>query len=95
MQKLSVRADECLYIGDGGSHELEAASALGMTALQAVWYLQEGTRSPVRRSPDSISWNSRLRFCHIYRFMPPPAAGHTASYTSHPAAAVPDASRFP
>lgn len=27
--------------------------------------------------------------------MPPPAAGHKASYTSHPAAAVPDASRFP
>lgn len=51
MQKLSVKADECLYIGDGGSHELEAASALGMTALQAVWYLQEGTRSPVRRRP--------------------------------------------
>lgn len=51
MQKLSVRADECLYIGNGGSHELEAASALGMTALQAVWYLQEGTRSPMSRKP--------------------------------------------
>ena len=35
MEGLGVRAGECLYIGDGGSHELEAADIMGMTALQA------------------------------------------------------------
>lgn len=43
INELGVRAEECLFIGDGGSQELEASSALGMHALQAVWYLKEGT----------------------------------------------------
>ena len=42
---LSVTAEECLYVGDGGSFELEAASKLGMTAVQALWYIKE--RMPV------------------------------------------------
>ena len=41
MDKLSVTPEECLYVGDGGSFELEAATELGMTAVQAVWYLKE------------------------------------------------------
>lgn len=43
MEHLGVKPEECLYIGDGGSHELEAAAALGMHTAQAVWYLREGT----------------------------------------------------
>jgi putative hydrolase of the HAD superfamily len=39
---LGVTPEECLFVGDGGSHELEAARSLGMTALQAVWYLRQG-----------------------------------------------------
>lgn len=39
MTRLGVGAGECLYIGDGGSHELEAARALDMHTAQAVWYL--------------------------------------------------------
>lgn len=41
MRDLDVKPEECLYIGDGGSRELETATALGMKAVQAVWYLQE------------------------------------------------------
>lgn len=41
MEGLSVKAEECLYIGDGASYELETASKLGMTALQATWYFKE------------------------------------------------------
>lgn len=41
INKLMVHADECLYIGDGGSRELETAQELGMKAIQAVWYLKE------------------------------------------------------
>jgi putative hydrolase of the HAD superfamily len=39
---LGVTPEECLFVGDGGSHELESARSLGMTALQAVWYLRPG-----------------------------------------------------
>lgn len=49
VEKLSVKAEECLYVGDGGSHELEAARELGMNAVQAVWYLREGTMQPTGR----------------------------------------------
>ena len=52
IEKLGVKADECLYVGDGGSYELEAARALGMQAVQAVWYLKEGTNQPSRRKAD-------------------------------------------
>ena len=43
MESLSVKPEECLYVGDGGSDELEAARSLGMTAVQAVWYLRKGS----------------------------------------------------
>ena len=49
MGGLSVRAEECIYVGDGGSHELEAAEKLGRNAVQAVWYLKDGTMQPVGR----------------------------------------------
>ena len=38
MDKLSVTADECLYVGDGGSKELFAAKDLGMKTLQAQYF---------------------------------------------------------
>ena len=49
IRKLKVRADECLYTGDGDSNELEAAEKTGMKPVQAVWYLKEGTVHPVKR----------------------------------------------
>ena len=52
MADLGVRPEECLYIGDGGSNELEAARTLGMKALQAVWYLQEGTSQQTGRKAE-------------------------------------------
>lgn len=49
LDKLHVQANECLYVGDGGSYELEAAQRLGMKAVQAAWYLKEHTAQPARR----------------------------------------------
>ena len=40
LHRLGVAPEECLYVGDGGSFELEAARALGMQAVQATWYRQ-------------------------------------------------------
>lgn len=52
LKLLSVRTDECLYVGDGGSFELETASRLGMKAVQAVWYFKEGARQPAKRKKE-------------------------------------------
>lgn len=54
IERLGVKADECLYVGDGGSNELEAAQRLGMKAVQAVWYLKKGTNQPAQRKSDFL-----------------------------------------
>ena len=35
---LGVSADECLYVGDGGSRELYAAQQAGMHPVQCTWF---------------------------------------------------------
>ncbi len=52
MEGFSVKAEECVYIGDGGSCELEAARKLGMKTAQAVWYLKENTTQDSKPKPD-------------------------------------------
>ena len=52
LQKLELDPDECLYVGDGGSCELEAAAAIGMKPCQATWYLKDGVDQPVGRLPE-------------------------------------------
>lgn len=54
IERLGVKADECLYVGDGGSNELEAAQRIGMKAAQAVWYLKKGTNQPAQRKSDFL-----------------------------------------
>ena len=66
IDKLNVQADECLYVGDGGSCELEAAKMIGMKAVQAVWYLKEGTNQPSKRKEEFINVETPLdilNFC--------------------------------
>lgn len=41
LERLGIPAEHCLYVGDGGSRELETAASLGLQAVQAVWYRQE------------------------------------------------------
>lgn len=52
IDKFSLPAEKCIYVGDGGSKELETAREIGMKAVQAAWYLQEGTMQPVTRKED-------------------------------------------
>ena len=40
LRKLGIAPENCLYVGDGGSFELETARSLGMQAVQATWYRQ-------------------------------------------------------
>lgn len=60
VQALDVSPNECLYIGDGGSFELETAQAIGMHPIQAVWYLKEGTNQPAKRNMDFIQAESPM-----------------------------------
>lgn len=43
---LGVGPDECIFVGDGGSNELEGAKMAGMKAIQAKWYTD---RHPYKR----------------------------------------------
>lgn len=38
LKKLSVSADECLFVVDGGSRELYGARTMGMHPLRALWF---------------------------------------------------------
>lgn len=40
LAELSVAPEECLYVGDGGSMELETARGFGMKTLQAGWFIK-------------------------------------------------------
>lgn len=60
MKDMSVKAEECIYVGDGGSYELETAKKLGMKAVQAVWYLKDGTKQPVKRMQDFLNIETPL-----------------------------------
>lgn len=49
MDDLKLSPDQCLYVGDGGSLELETARSLEMHPLQATWYLKDGVNQPAKR----------------------------------------------
>lgn len=60
VKELAVIPEECLYIGDGGSFELETAQALGMYAIQAAWYLKDGVNQPAKRKAEFLQAESPL-----------------------------------
>ena len=60
MDGFSVNAEECIYVGDGGSEELETVRKLGMKAIQAAWYLKEGTTQPAKRKHDFFPMENPL-----------------------------------
>ncbi len=60
LDRLGLQPEECLYVGDGGSHELEAAREIGMKPLQALWYLKENTRSKRGHNPEFVGLEEPL-----------------------------------
>lgn len=65
LEKLNLAADECLYIGDGGSQELETAASLNMKTAQAVWYLKDGYEQPVSRLDGYIHLESPMEVLRL------------------------------
>ena len=58
-----MRAEECLYVGDGGSDELETAELIGMNAAQACWYLIDNPRQPAKRKEGFVHLEIPLEVC--------------------------------
>ncbi len=54
MRELAVDPQECVYVGDGGSYELETAKKLGIKPVQATWYFKEGTTQPTGPKPEFL-----------------------------------------
>lgn len=54
MNELAVKPKDSLYVGDGGSFELETALSLGMHPLQAAWYLKDGVNQPAKRKNEFL-----------------------------------------
>ena len=46
LRRLGITPDECIFVGDGGSRELEGAKSAGIKAVQAKWYTDQ---FPVKR----------------------------------------------
>ena len=59
LEQLGVRAQDALYVGDGGDNELAGAERAGLRAARAAWYVSEGSPSPV---PSFASPRDALRF---------------------------------
>lgn len=57
---LAVVPQECLYVGDGGSFELETAQAIGMHPIQAAWYLKDGVNQPAKRKEEFVQAESPM-----------------------------------
>jgi putative hydrolase of the HAD superfamily len=59
VEQLGVRAQDALYVGDGGDDELAGAERAGLRAARASWYVSEATPSP---APCFASPRDALRF---------------------------------
>ena len=68
LKKLNVSAQECLYVGDGGSMELEAATEVGMRALQATWYFEDNKRKPPKFKHQFITLSSPMEILRYLKF---------------------------
>ena len=60
IKSLSVSPNECFYVGDGGSLELETAQAVGMHPIQATWYLKDGVNQPAKRKAEFLQADSPM-----------------------------------
>ena len=41
LKRFGIDAEECIFVGDGGSNELVGAKNVGMKAIQAKWYTNQ------------------------------------------------------
>ena len=56
LERIGLPADRCAFVGDGGSHELTGATAVGLSAF-LYRFPNEGTDPDPRYDPDT-NWNA-------------------------------------
>jgi putative hydrolase of the HAD superfamily len=56
LQCLDVKAEDALYVGDGGDDELSGARRAGLRVAQATWFVARGLQAgvPVVASPQDV-----------------------------------------
>lgn len=64
--KLRVKCDECIFIGDGGSEELYGAKQAGMQPYRAMWYILK-MPSPIKEQPGFIRLKKPLDVLDIIK----------------------------
>ena len=64
MEELQVKAEECIFVGDGGSQELEASGSIGMKPLQAIWYFKEGSLHRIKPMDEYVQLKSPMEVLH-------------------------------
>ena len=62
LDQLGLRADQCLYVGDGGSRELTGALAVGMRAVRLAVTREGGERREARFDPE-VDWTGPTVGC--------------------------------
>lgn len=60
LEALDLSPKECVYCGDGGSSELEAASGFGMKCYQACWYFCPRTEGILTRNENFVQLESPM-----------------------------------
>lgn len=60
LEVLDLSPKECVYCGDGGSSELEAASGFGMKCYQACWYFCPRTEGILTRNENFVQLESPM-----------------------------------
>ena len=66
LKKLGLPAENCLYVGDGGSRELETAESIGMRAVQATWYRQKAfEEKQAAICPDFLQVDDPMRLLNV------------------------------
>ena len=60
LRQLGVKAEDALYVGDGGDDELAGAQGAGLCATQAAWFVSRGASS---------AWTSLPRPEDVTRFV--------------------------
>ena len=64
LEELQVKAEECVFVGDGGSQELEASGSIGMKPLQAIWYFKEGSLHRIKPMDEYVQLKSPMDVLH-------------------------------
>lgn len=67
-ERLQVKPEECLYVGDGGSEELTGAAAMGMTSILIKAQDVEGalghrSEAKIWKGPAITSLGEILEYC--------------------------------